>query len=117
MPLFECVLLAVLGSAGADSPVGAPTRTLHCLSCPVATAPLRRIARGTDADAVTQPSDGAESLPGQAPGGDPDRPRRGAGTGRKSRYHSEAGRHHRSGHRHGKVIKHATDSGKKATKS
>jgi hypothetical protein len=51
MPLFEYVLLAVLGSAGAVSPVGAPTRTLHCLSCAVATAPLRRIARGTDADA------------------------------------------------------------------
>jgi hypothetical protein len=67
------VLLAVLGSAGVVSPVGAPTRTFTYLSCPVATAPLRRIARRTDADAVTQPSGGAESLPGQAPGGDPDR--------------------------------------------
>jgi len=89
------VLLAVLGSAGAVSPVGAPTRTFA-------------------ADAVTQPSGSAESLPGQSPGGDPDRPRKGAGTGRKSRYHAETGRHHRRGHRHGKVIKHATGSGKKA---
>jgi hypothetical protein len=98
MPLFECVLLAVLGSAGAVSPVGAPTRTLT-------------------ADSVTQPSGAAESFPGQVPGGDPDRPHKGAGTERKSRYHLEAGRHRRSGRRHGKVIKHTTDSGKKATKS
>jgi hypothetical protein len=54
-PLFEYVLLALLGSAGAVSPVGAPTRTFT-------------------ADAVTQPSGGAEGLPGQAPGGDPDDP-------------------------------------------
>ena len=94
MAFLEYMLVALLGSAGAAAPGGTPgepsTRTFT-------------------ADAVTQPSGGTEGLLGQATGGSTDKQ---AGTGRKGRVHLEARRHHRRGHRHGKVI----TSGKKATK-
>jgi hypothetical protein len=48
MPLFEYVLLAVLGAAGAVSSVGAPTRTFT-------------------ADAVTQPAAARRVCPGSPP--------------------------------------------------
>jgi hypothetical protein len=95
MAFLEYMLLALLGSAG----VAAPGATSG--------VPLTRTFT---ADAVTQPSGGAEGLLGQATGGSTDKQ---AGTGRKGRHHLEARRRHRRGHRHGKVY----ESGKKATKT
>jgi hypothetical protein len=94
MAFLEYMLLTLLGSAGAASP-GTPARTFT-------------------ADALTQPSGGTEGLLGQAPGGDPDRPHNVAGTGRKGRYHLEAGRHHRRSHRRGKI---ATTGGSSVSSS
>jgi hypothetical protein len=93
MPFVEYMLLALLGSGAAipgETPGGPSPRTFT-------------------ADAVTQPSGGIEGLLGQATGGSPGKQ---AGTGRKGRVHTSA-RHHRRGHRRGKVY----ESGKKATKS
>jgi hypothetical protein len=96
MAFLEYMLLALLGSAGAAAPGGTPGGSL---------------TRTFTADAVTQPSGGTEGLIVQATGGSTDKQ---AGTGRKGRRHTEARRrHHRRGHRHGKVY----ESGKKATKS
>ena len=89
MPVFEYVLLALLGSAGAAAP---------------GTTPENPAMRTITADAVTQPSGGAEAdgsltagigLPGQATGGSPGKQ---AGTGRKGKTHFS--RRHRKGHRH-----------------
>ena len=83
MPVFEYVLVAFLGAAGATSaetPGGSSMRTLT-------------------ADIVTQPSGGTEGLLGQATSGSPGRQ---AGTGRKGRRHVEARRRHRR-HRHTRV--------------
>ena len=89
MAFLEYMLLALLGSASAATPGATPSRSFT-------------------ADAVTQPSGGAEGLLGQATGGSPGKQ---AGTGRKGRSHAR--RHHRRGHRHGKVY----ESGKKATRN
>jgi hypothetical protein len=82
MAFFEYILVALLGSASA-TPGGTPGRTLT-------------------ADAVTQPSGGAEGLLGQATGGSTDKH---AGTGRKPGYrrgywqrHYAHGRRHHKGH-------------------
>jgi hypothetical protein len=89
MPVFEYVLLALLGSAGAAAPETTPGNPA-----------MRTIA----ADAITQPNGGAEGnsslgagigLPGQATGGSPGKQ---AGTGRKGKTHFA--RRHRRGHRH-----------------
>jgi hypothetical protein len=76
MPFLEYMLLALLGSAG-TGPAGTPTRTFT-------------------ADAVTQPSGGTEGLGQKKPGEGKE-----AGTGRKGRSHAR--RHHRRGHKGGKV--------------
>jgi hypothetical protein len=90
MPVFEYVLVALLGAAGAATPAempgGSSMRTLT-------------------ADIVTQPNGGAEGLLGQATGGSPGKQ---AGTGRKGRRHTR--RHRRR--RHTKV----TETGKKPSK-
>jgi hypothetical protein len=89
MPVFEYVLLALLGSAGTAAP---------------GTTPENPAIRTITADAVTQPRGGAEGdgnlaagtgFPGQATGGSPGKQ---AGTGRKGRTHFA--RRHRRGHRH-----------------
>jgi hypothetical protein len=92
MPVFEYVLVALLGAAGATSPEmpGGPSmRTLT-------------------ADIVTQPSGGTEGLLGQATSGSPSRH---ADTGRKGRRHVEARRRHRR-HKHRRV----NTTGKKPSK-
>jgi hypothetical protein len=83
MAIFEYVLVALLGSASAATPGGTPAGTFT-------------------ADAVTQPSGGAEGLLGEATGGNADKH---AGTGRKPRYrrgywqrHYAQGRRHHKGH-------------------
>jgi hypothetical protein len=90
MPVFEYVLIALLGAAGtatpAETPGGSSMRTLT-------------------ADIVTQPNGGTEGFLAQATGGSPGKQ---TGTGRKGRSH----RRHRR-HRHTKV----TATGKKASKS
>jgi hypothetical protein len=95
MPVFEYVLLALLGSAGAAAP---------------GTTPENPAMRTITADAVTQPSGGADGdgnfsagtgLPGQATGGSPGKQ---AGTGRKGRSHLAARKPNRRGHKHTKLI-------------
>jgi len=96
MPLFEYMLLAILGSAPAATPGGTPARTIT-------------------ADAVTQPSGGTigDLTAGigflrQDTGGSTDR---GTGkkptTGKKPLEHTRSARHHRRAHK-GKVIKENT---------
>jgi hypothetical protein len=94
MPIFEYVLLALLGATGAATP---------------AETPGGPSMRTLTADIVTQPNGGTEGLSGQATGGSPGKQ---AGTGRKGR-HLEKGRHHRRRHRHRRV----NETGKKPSKS
>ena len=92
MPVYEYVLIALLGAPGvtsAETPGGSSMRTLT-------------------ADIVTQPNGGTEGLLAQATGGSPGRQ---TGTGRKGRHRIEARRRHRR-HRHNKVI----TTGKKPSK-
>jgi hypothetical protein len=84
MPVFEYVLLALLGAAGAATPAETPSGPS-----------LRTLT----ADIVTQPSGGVEGLFGQNTGGSTDKH---AGTGRKGRHYVEARRRHR-GPRHTRV--------------
>lgn len=90
MPIFEYVLVALLGSAGAVTAVEEPTGTSM---------------RTLTADIVIQPGGGS-----QATGGSPGKQ---SGTGRKGRRHSLARRRYHKGRRHSKV----TTEGKKATKT
>ena len=103
MPFFEYMLLAVLGSAPAAIPGGTPARTIT-------------------ADSVTQPSGGTVSdlsagiaFVGQDTGGDKGSSKVKPETGKKPLEHARSARHHRRGHRHGKVIKGGT--GKLPSKS
>ena len=82
MPFLEYMLLALLGTASA-TPGATPSRAFT-------------------ADAVTQPGGGTEGVLGQAGGGTTGK----AGTGRKGRSHAR--RHHRRGHKGGKVYEKAT---------
>jgi hypothetical protein len=94
MRFIEYILAAVLGSAGvatAGTPGEPSTRTLT-------------------ADAITRPSGGAKGLFGRNPGGDPDRPDKVVGTGRKGRLHARRGR--RTTRKTGNTA--ATTNGKKA---
>jgi hypothetical protein len=93
MPFIEYMLVALLGSGAA-------------IAGETSSSPSPQTF---NADAVTQPSGGTEGLLAQATGGSPGKQ---AGTGRKGRVHTST-RHHRRGHRRGKVY----ESGKKATKS
>jgi hypothetical protein len=103
MPIFEYILLAILGSAPAAIPGGTSTQTIT-------------------ADSITQPGGGVAGdlsggigLLGQDTGGSTDA---GTGkkptTGKKPLEHTRSARHHRRGHK-GKVIKGTTT--RNATKS
>ena len=93
MPVFEYVLVALLGAAGATSPETPGGPSMRTLT----------------ADIVTQPSGGTEGLLGQATGGSTDKQ---AGTGRKGRSHVEARRRRHRRHRHTRV----NTTGKKPSK-
>jgi hypothetical protein len=97
MPIFEYVLVALVGAAGAGAPLETPGRPMM---------------RTLTADVLTQPNGGAEAFPGQTGGGSTDRT---TGTGRKGK-HLEKGRHHRRHHRHNRQNK-VLETGKKPSKT